>query len=430
MAIHPEFVLKPPAKPTDLEVIVRKDKSLVITWRSTDSRASLFELRICYYPFEGPIIRDSPTKSSVHEVCGAAKHVLHPGDLPKAQAWVVKISLKAKSEGGESESAECQVTWEGELSDEESKNDLRERAWTFDRQDLCAFMESKKKHPEVLVLGPQHHGKSSFVNHVRRCLRGDLSLNDELDTAPAGAEERTIEAKRVSIEVGSSSRMTFIDTPAFSTMNADTIRTLQTLLSSSVHDGARRLDLARDELSWVGAPPHAMILVISLCHWRDQADEMRTYLEKMARVLKNASGGTVEFPYVVAATHCDKFLMECQQDDPCKELDKAVRGIKRSALTNHVYAIRNCERESAGNARNNKATFDLLSQLLTKARNQDTARSQTSFVQRWFRRGRRAIEENRHFLGGVGVGGTLLAVAWHCTNPVGSAAVGFLLLGA
>ena len=37
-------------------------------------------------------------------------------------------------------------------------------------------------------------------------------------------------------------------------------------------------------------------------HWRDQKTETQGYLQKMAGVFKTASGGTVEFPYVVVVT--------------------------------------------------------------------------------------------------------------------------------
>ena len=51
-------------------------------------------------------------------------------------------------------------------------------------------------------------------------------------------------------------------------------------------------------------------------------------------------------------------------------------GIKKAALTDHVYSITSYKMEGVGSVRNNKATFDLLCQLLTKAKNENTAKVQ------------------------------------------------------
>ena len=168
----------------------------------------------------------------------------------------------------------------------------------------------------------------------------------------------------------------FIDSPASANMNTETAGKLQTLLSSGIVDGERRDKLSSDKLSWFSKPPHGAIVVMSLIHWRDQPDEMKKYLEKMADVFKKASGGKVAFPYVVACTHRDVCLKECQKEDPAKELQKAVEDIGKAALTKHVYDITNYEKEGLGSARNNKATVDLLSQLLTKAKHENVAKVQ------------------------------------------------------
>ena len=172
------------------------------------------------------------------------------------------------------------------------------------------------------------------------------------------------------------SQVVFIDTPAFASMNAATMGKLHTLLSTGIKDGTRREALPPAERSLFNKPPHGAIVVISLCHWRDQPQEMQAYLEHMAEAFKNASGGSVAFPYVVAATHRDSFLQDCQKEDPAKELQNAVEDIKKAALTDHVYTITSYKRESFGSARNNKATGDLLSQLLTKAKLENTGKVQ------------------------------------------------------
>ena len=378
MAVISSMPSSPP-KPTGLKVKVRPDKSFEIHWQA-EGGASLFELTITYTPFEGPMFQ--PSHSNVQQVEGFQTHVPHPHTLSKAQAWVVKISLKAKSDGSWSDAVEYQIAWEDELSDQETRKDLNERIESFLKKDLCDFMKSKNDHPKILVLGPQHHGKSSFVNHAYRCLHADLDVSDQLDQAPAGPEEKTLATKSLQLDV-SHSQVTFIDNPAFATMSDETQGKLQTLLSSGHCDGLRRQDMGRAEGSWFSRPPHAAIVVMSLCHWREEREEMASYLQKIAGVLKTASAGTVEFPYVVAATHCDEFLKDCQKEDPRDELEKALEGIKRSASTSHVYAITNYMQGSMGSARNNKATFDLLIQLLAKANHENTGKNRIVFAVLW-----------------------------------------------
>ena len=79
------------------------------------------------------------------------------------------------------------------------------------------------------------------------------------------------------------------------------------------------------------------------------------------------------FPYVVACTHRDVFLKECQKEDPAKELRKAVEDIGKAALTEHVFPITSYKKKGSGSARNNEATLDLASQLFTKAKRENTA---------------------------------------------------------
>ena len=373
MAVHPT-VQRASQAPRGLRVTVRADKSLEIRWQTEDG-ACLYELQICYFPFDGPMIQ--PSHSNVLQVEGAAQHVPHPESLDKGQAWVVKIGLKARSADGLlSDAAEAQVAMEDQLPGEEAKKALE--AWTrnFQGKYFAPFCDMRGENPKILVLGPQHHGKSSFVNHMNRCLLANLGLHDERDQAPAGVEEKTVATEALQIPMGSSP-VTFIDTPAFATMNSESTRKLQTLLSSGNFCGQRRSDLGHDESSLFKKPPHAAIVVISLCHWRDQMEEMKMYLMKIANEFKNASQSMVEFPYVIAATNCDEFLKDCQTENPKDELEKAVLGIKKFALTDHVYAITNYKRGSMASARNNEATFDLLSQLLTKAKHRDTGVKQT-----------------------------------------------------
>ena len=375
--VLPAVPAKPPAKPVGLEVRVRPDKSLHICWQMGESAHRHFQMEVCYFDFEGPII-DPFYSTGIIEVEKCAAFVPHPEQVPRDQACVVKVVLRAVSEDGLlSEAAEKQATWDAELSVEETAKDLEQRVAEFEQTDFAHFVAAKGD-PHIVVVAAQHHGKSSHINHLSRCLHGDLTLNDHMDQAPASEEEKTVALKSIRIPLGSS-HMVLVDTPAFPNMNDEMQGKLKTLLSTGVKDGARRQDLAPEKQSSFSKPPHGAIVVVSLCHWRDQKTETQGYLQKMAGVFKSASNGTVEFPYVVVVTFLDEFLRDCQKEDPREELESAMEGIKRFAKTDHVYAITNYKRNSCGSLRTNKATFDLLSQLLEKAMRENTATP----VQEW-----------------------------------------------
>ena len=365
--------LMPLAKPTKLDVIVHSDKSLDICWEG-EARAC-YELEISYFELEVRKLRFGEMQiekhSDVKEVKGLAAHVPHPESLSKACAWAVKITVRGKS-AEKNDAITKQVSWDDELSRENTREDLKKQLEDLNQQELQDFTCAKGM-PQFLVLGMQHHGKSSFVNHLYRCLKCDLTLNDQMDVASAGAEEKTVATKHLEIP----STVCLHDTPAFANMNEDSAGRLQALLSSRITDGARRQDLRQDARIWFSKPPHGAIVVMSLIHWRDQTDEMQKYLSKMADSFKKASGGRVAFPYVVACTHCDVFLKECQEEKPGKALQKAVGGIGEAALTKHVYPITNYNQESVASARNNKATFGLVSQLLALAKHENTAKVQS-----------------------------------------------------
>ena len=366
MAVLPALPLKSPAKPVGLEVKVRPDKSLQIRWQAQDG-ARRFQLKVCHFEFEGGTLL-APFHSNIIEVEKCAAHVSHPEAVPKNKAWVVKAIVKAVSEEGLlSEAVQKQVTWDDELSKEETTKDLEARVATFEKK-LADFVVLKGV-PHILVVGMQHHGKSSHINHLSRCLQCDLTLNDHMDQAP-GEEEKTIATKSINVPVASS-HMVLIDTPAFPNMNDDMQGKLRTLLSG-VKDGTRRRDLYPDKQSYFSKPPHAAIVLMSLCHWRDETPEMQKYLERLAQTVKTASGGTVVFPYVVVVTFCDEFLKDCQKEDPKEELESALEGIKKAALTDHVFPVTNYQQNTYGSARNNEATFKMLSQLLEKAMREDT----------------------------------------------------------
>ena len=374
MAVLPSVPQKPPTKPMSLEVKVRPDKGLHIRWQVGEDTHHRFQVEVCYFEFEGPII-DPFHSTGIIEVEKCTAFVRHPEEVPRDQACAVKVVLRAVYEDGLlSEAVQKQVAWDAELSVEETIQDLKQRVAEFEQKDFASFVAD----PHIVVVAAQHHGKSSHINHLSRCLHGDLTLNDHMDQAPASEEEKTVALKSLRIPLGSS-HMVLVDTPAFPNMNDEMQGKLKTLLSTGVKDGARRQDLAPEKQSSFSKPPHGAIVVVSLCHWRDQKTEMHCYLQKMAGVFKTASGGTVEFPYVVVVTFLDEFLRDCPTEDPSKELESALEGIKRSAKTDHVYAVTNYKRNSSGSLRSNKATFDLLSQLLEKAMRENTATP----VQEW-----------------------------------------------
>ena len=70
----------------------------------------------------------------------------------------------------------------------------------------------------------------------------------------------------------------------------------------------------------------------------------------------------------------------------CKRQSRALnsrrwwRRSNKQQSTEYVYSITNYKNDSSASARNNKATFDLLSQLLTLAKNEKTA---TRFAGVW-----------------------------------------------
>ena len=382
MAVIPA---KAPGKPEGLKVKVRGDKSLEIRWQADGSNGG-FRVEIRYFDFKGRATEaDHLIELEVVNTC--AVKVVHPKELPLNKAWVVKVALKASENDMLSDAVEKQVAWDDELSEEETKIDLAEHLNDFQKKDLKPFLQAKGI-PRILVVAAQHHGKSSHLNHLFRCFNGDLNLNDQMDVAPAGKEEKTIVVK--SLPVGSStwswfrfwswsSDMVLVDTPALP-MNDKMQQYLRTLLSTGVEDGVPREALVPGKQSSLKEPPHGAIIVVSLCHWRDQQGEMQVYLQKMAEVFKNPSSGQVAFPYVVAVTFRDEFLKDCQKEKPRDELENAVAGIKKASLTDHVYSITNYKQGALGSARNNKVTFDLLSQLLTKASRVDTATAAQKIV--------------------------------------------------
>ena len=132
-------VLPTVAKPVGLEVKVRPDKSLLIRWQAEDGARGRFQVEVCYFDFECPI--NGPFHSTgIIEVERCAAVLPHPDEVPKNQAWVVKVFVKAVSEDRLlSEAVQKQVAWDAELSVEETIQDLKQRVAEFERfRFLCS----------------------------------------------------------------------------------------------------------------------------------------------------------------------------------------------------------------------------------------------------------------------------------------------------
>ena len=132
MAVLPSVPPKPPTKPMNMEVKVRPDKSLHIRWQVGDGTHCRFQVKVCYFDFEGPII-DPFHSTGIIEVEKCTAFERHPEEVPREQACVVKVSPEG-SVGRRccvSEAVQKQVAWDAELSVEETIQDLKQRVAEF-----------------------------------------------------------------------------------------------------------------------------------------------------------------------------------------------------------------------------------------------------------------------------------------------------------
>ncbi|CAE7705676.1 unnamed protein product [Symbiodinium sp. CCMP2456] len=338
-------------------VELREDRSLVITWKDVQPDAMV---KLEYYDPATPMLE--PEHTSTHRCSGPGLHL----EPVRPEACTLKVALEIDAEVV----AKTQTTWDHQFPDMmDCVLDLEKRAEKLSKQirDAREFLRSTR----ILVVGGQHHGKSSFINHMYRCLTKDLDANDQMESAPAGAAENTQAILECKV-----AELSFLDTPAFANMGTDMARVFESVLKRQVADGTRRAGMEQRQ-SWFfdGFPPAAAIVVMSLCHWRDQPDEMQRYLAEMSNKLKHASDGQVVFPFVVAATHRDEFLRDCKAEKPHEELKAVLQNMRKSSNCNHVFAIANYQAGSKGSAVMNEQTFKLLSQLFVHAAYQDTGKA-------------------------------------------------------
>ena len=92
MAVLPSVPQKPPTKPMSLEVKVRPDKGLHIRWQVGEDTHHRFQVEVCYFEFEGPII-DPFHSTGIIEVEKCTAFVRHPEEVPRDQACAVKVVL-------------------------------------------------------------------------------------------------------------------------------------------------------------------------------------------------------------------------------------------------------------------------------------------------------------------------------------------------
>ena len=123
----------------NLEVKVRPDKGLHIRWQVGEDTHHRFQVEVCYFEFEGPII-DPFHSTGIIEVEKCTAFVRHPEEVPRDQACAVKVVLRAVYEDGLlSEAVQKQVAWDAELSVEETIQDLKQRVAEFERfRFLCS----------------------------------------------------------------------------------------------------------------------------------------------------------------------------------------------------------------------------------------------------------------------------------------------------
>jgi len=228
------------------------------------------------------------------------------------------------------------------------------------------FFCKKGRGPLLLILGKQHHGKSSLLNHFKRCLSGQMDIPNEVEAAPPSDMETTIRTTCLSVPFGKHS-FTFCDAPAFANMGPERKRDLNSLLWRTGSGFGRG-----DWSAWPN-PPDAVIIVVSLLSFRDERDSLADYLKELQAVLKTqrTTNQSAVFPFVVALTHKDKFLEDSSNNgkDPLAELSKAERDLKSLANTEAVFTITNYTRSSWWAPEVTMSTFRMLSEATNLAKN-------------------------------------------------------------
>merc|ERR1711879_1021585 len=87
----------------------------------------------------------------------------------------------------------------------------------------CKDFEDMKVRNEmrIILVGKQHHGKSSFTNHMMRCLQQKMDIADEVETGPQCEFETTVDTKPIKMTFQDTFHFVVYDTPAFSTLTLE-----------------------------------------------------------------------------------------------------------------------------------------------------------------------------------------------------------------
>eukprot|EP00929_Paragymnodinium_shiwhaense_P021246 TRINITY_DN13909_c0_g1_i1.p1 TRINITY_DN13909_c0_g1~~TRINITY_DN13909_c0_g1_i1.p1 ORF type:complete len:438 (-),score=64.56 TRINITY_DN13909_c0_g1_i1:111-1337(-) len=360
--------------------VKRHRDSLVVDWHEPknagNSNITGYTIEHEWFDPASPMI--DPVACRRQEVGPAARRAqLHsPENIVTSMlipARTVRISVSASNTHGAGEQAVKTITWDSHYR---SAADVTQSLISMNSrlEEVCEEFKTKRSGVtsiDLMVFGDQHNGKSSFLNHVKRVLDGRLNKADEFAAAPASLSETTHCTKCLEVPF---KRYTFRlhDTPAFRTMTPETREKIKHLLSKGVPSGTSRDSMCQTS-TFLGNPPHGAILVVSLLQWRDERERTRDWMRALQAEFKHASGGRVEFPYCVVATKRDLFLEECQQPEPHKELDRVLKEIRVDGNTDVVCAVANYKEDSAWSDETNTETYRLLRQLVTLAKNQDTA---------------------------------------------------------
>ena len=227
-------------------------------WKHPEPDACIFHVKVEYFDPTTPMLEPEETKTI--KCSGLAFHFGARDDPKKSLAFTARVSVeaaRADDPDRRSDAVRAQITMDDGLSADDGKADLEKHMRDLS-VELDVFRQARGRQLCALVVGPNHHGKSSFINHVYRCCATNLEVNDQLDTAPAGSAENTQETLTVRMK-----GLSLVDTPALPNMSTDAVEALQALLAGAVDDGARRRDFAKRQC-YFQEPPHAAILLLTL----------------------------------------------------------------------------------------------------------------------------------------------------------------------
>mmetsp|Transcript_42396 Transcript_42396/g.134720 ORF Transcript_42396/g.134720 Transcript_42396/m.134720 type:complete len:471 (-) Transcript_42396:112-1524(-) len=280
-----------------------------------------------------------------------------------------KVSVRAVAKGGPGEWASAMYVLPAPLAATDLKSltaILWEGCWEF-------WAARQRNWVRLLLVGKQHHGKSSLLNHMVRCIKYQMDIGDEVETGPPSEMETTLDVKKIVVAL-CDFNFTLLDAPAFSVLDQVRRKQLQELLECAEHGWRRGDATAAGLFPLLNNSPDAVVVVVSLQSWRDEHDELKEYLQGLQGILKHATRNDVAFPFVVAATHTDAFMEEAGNagQDPKHALDMAIRDLSALANTTKVYAITNYTDASTWTKRNMDATYRMLRDVTKLAKNAQT----------------------------------------------------------